>query len=256
MGTFPLDQSPPTLMALARTLPDAKGREAAFLAYGKPSGTACISAAALEYLSNLGRLRSYDLVHVCRLWMAEAGLAAANPRSRLTLDLDEDDYASSESIAQLWSSRGWDHASRMRRLEAATSDRMLRSVAPRFERLWISNRDDAATLTARHKDFNIEVVPNAVEIPEQPRRRDDGRTLLFVGSFNYEPNVEGVLWFVSSVWPRLLKRSTRPVRFVIAGPNPPPSIRALARPSLFVSLAGRERRNRSAGLGPGTPPAL
>src|SRR5215213_7419155 len=57
MGTFPLDQAPPTLMALARSLPDAKGREAAFLSYGKPSGTACISTAALEYMNNLGRMR-------------------------------------------------------------------------------------------------------------------------------------------------------------------------------------------------------
>ena len=35
-------------------------------------------------------------------------------------------------------------------------------------------------------------------------RHDDGKTLLFVGSFGYEPNVDGLVWFADAVWPSIL----------------------------------------------------
>jgi glycosyltransferase involved in cell wall biosynthesis len=238
MGTFPADQPQDNLISLARTLPKPELREAAFRAYGKPSGTACAPAGVLTYMRNLGQVRDYDIVHVCRLWMAEAGLAAAGLGARLTLDLDEDDFTSSDSMARLWMTRGDEHAARMREIEAAASDRMIGGVAVRFERLWISNEADAATLTARHPTLSVDVVPNAVGHPECPVRADDGNTLLFIGSFNYEPNIEGVLWFAKAVWPRLLQRVGKPLRLVIAGPNPPPSIRALARPRRLSRLFG------------------
>jgi len=54
------------------------------------------------------------------------------------------------------------------------------------------------------------------------------RRLLFVGSMDYHANVDGVLQFTRSVWPRI--HAQRPdIAFTIVGRNPPPEIRELQR---------------------------
>lgn len=52
-------------------------------------------------------------------------------------------------------------------------------------------------------------------------------TLLFTGVMDYRPNIDAVLWFHSSVWPRLTERMPG-VKLVIAGMNPVDDIRELA----------------------------
>lgn len=65
----------------------------------------------------------------------------------------------------------------------------------------------------------VEVVPNGV--PEELlsiESQDDGRTITFVGNMSYPPNVDGVQWFIKTVWPAL--RKARPdLRFQIVGGN-------------------------------------
>lgn len=81
------------------------------------------------------------------------------------------------------------------------------------------------------------VVPNAADVAYfQPRSSDpppDGHTVLFFGLLSTLPNSEGVQWFVREVWPRVLER--RPdARLKILGRGAPPSVQALAGPSVEV----------------------
>ena len=57
-----------------------------------------------------------------------------------------------------------------------------------------------------------------------PRRRRD---IVFVGGFLHQPNGDGIRWFISEVWPKVLKAGTRN-RLVVAGSNLPPDIAVLA----------------------------
>lgn len=50
--------------------------------------------------------------------------------------------------------------------------------------------------------------------------------VVFVGAMNYRANVEGVLWFVREVWPRLRRRAPT-ARFAIVGARPVSSVTAL-----------------------------
>ncbi|HEX2727229.1 MAG TPA: hypothetical protein VHN20_15525, partial [Beijerinckiaceae bacterium] len=192
MGGFPTEQSVDTHFDMVLRLRDKQAQLAAFRAYGRPSYAARVTPAALSYMRALGRGQAYDLVHVGRIYMAEAGLAAAGAASRLSLDLDEDEQASLTTIADMCARNGDHDRAEWHRIDAAALDRMLARLAPGFERVWISNHDDRATLMARHQGLAPVVACNAVEVPSAPARRDDGSTLLFVGAFGYEPNVEGV----------------------------------------------------------------
>lgn len=82
------------------------------------------------------------------------------------------------------------------------------------------------------------VIPNAADVDHyQPRPSDppsDGRTVVYFGLLATIPNVDAVHWFVREIWPRIL--AARPdARCRIIGKGPPPSVQALAGPSIEIS---------------------
>lgn len=60
------------------------------------------------------------------------------------------------------------------------------------------------------------------------------RTLVFTGSMDYLPNIDGVRWFVSAVLPSLLK-AWPTLRLYIVGRNPAPQVLALADDHVVVT---------------------
>ena len=60
--------------------------------------------------------------------------------------------------------------------------------------------------------------------PPVPRRRRD---IVFVGGFLHQPNGDGIRWFISEVWPHVLKAGMGN-RLVVAGSSFPADIAALA----------------------------
>ncbi len=59
--------------------------------------------------------------------------------------------------------------------------------------------------------------------------------IVFTGTMDYRPNVEGVCWFVREVWPRLRQRVPG-VTFAIVGRDPAPAVRRLtAAPGVIVT---------------------
>jgi glycosyltransferase involved in cell wall biosynthesis len=218
---------------------DPGQRLEAFRAYGRPSFAAAVSPLVLAYMKALGAQRNYALVHVGRIYMAEAGLAAATAGTRLSLDLDEDDHASLRSIAEIREQRGHAFEAQWFRIDGDACDRMVAGLARNYERLWIASEEDRASLNGRHPEVAPTVLRNAVEYPRAPKRRDDGKTLMFVGSFGYDPNVEGILWFAKEAWPRLKARVKAPLRTLIVGADPPAPVKNLGRRRGLMPLLGR-----------------
>jgi polysaccharide biosynthesis protein PslH len=83
------------------------------------------------------------------------------------------------------------------------------------------------------------VIPNAADVEYyQPRATDpqpDGRTVVFFGLLSYFPNVDGVIYFVREIWPRIAKACPK-ARLKIIGGQAPGSLQALIRPG--VELTG------------------
>jgi glycosyltransferase involved in cell wall biosynthesis len=103
----------------------------------------------------------------------------------------------------------------------------------------VPSRRERDKLLARLPGVRIEVVGNGVDVahhsgdrlmaagregfPEVVERRD----VLFVGSMDYHANIDAVVEFAAQTWPGILARHPG-LRFVVAGRNPPPQVRALA----------------------------
>ncbi|MGA0060943.1 MAG: TIGR03087 family PEP-CTERM/XrtA system glycosyltransferase, partial [Planctomycetota bacterium] len=78
-------------------------------------------------------------------------------------------------------------------------------------------------------DVDPIVIPNGVEVGHFTSAGDGMRephTVVFTGVMDYEPNVDGVLWFAESCWPQL--RAEFPdARFLVVGNRPTAAIQAL-----------------------------
>jgi len=98
---------------------------------------------------------------------------------------------------------------------------------------------DRAELARRVDPAHVVVVPNGVSCRDFPARSEppDPATILFVGFFRHDPNVEAVLWFAREILPRVREAVPGAV-FRVVGAYPPESLRALAAATPGVELLG------------------
>src|SRR4029077_7069690 len=103
------------------------------------------------------------------------------------------------------------------------------------------------------------VIPNAADVEYyQPRPTDpppDGRTVVFFGLLSYAPNIDGVIFFVQKIWPRVAEAHPE-ARFKIIGGSAPRSLLLLAGPRVeLTGFVPDLRSPLSAGAaGGGAPP--
>lgn len=133
----------------------------------------------------------------------------------------------------------------------------LREIADRYlaveRRVWqvvdvvlYPSTEEAAVVRRLLPGVDVRAVPMlAYDDVPAPHPPPPGAGLLFVGSFNHSPNVDGIVWFVREVLP--LVRAQRPdVTLTIVGSNAPAEVRALAGGG--VSVVGWVNDAELAGL--------
>jgi sugar transferase (PEP-CTERM/EpsH1 system associated) len=103
----------------------------------------------------------------------------------------------------------------------------------------VVNERERDTLRAMCPGADIRVVPNGVDVtalaPFAPPAAGD--RVIFTAVFNYQPNVEGALWFAREVWPAV--RAARPdARLTLAGASPTHAIRQLAERDPSIEVTG------------------
>src|ERR1039457_3553775 len=93
-------------------------------------------------------------------------------------------------------------------------------------------KDDAIGLKSDLGDFRYFIIPNIHEIVisnSQPQKN----TLIFVGGFSHDPNVDAMLYFCNQVLP--LVRENADVKLIIVGSNPPEQVQALQNDHVTVT---------------------
>ncbi len=88
-------------------------------------------------------------------------------------------------------------------------------------KLFISSADAARVDDACPK--YLLPVPMASRPRTQPFHRDRFE-ILWLGGFDWPPNVQGARWFMEQVWPRLLELTDVPIRLRLVGGAPPPDL--------------------------------
>ena len=211
---------------LISALLDPEERLLHFERYGKPSLSVAISEAIARRVAGIVAREGATHVHAFRSYLLPALDLLPQGITR-SIDLDEDDVSSFLSIARVLDSAGRSTAARWNRLEARAFERLMAQKLAGFRSVTIANAEDMPGMLARYPGLPLRALPNGVPVPPPAATAGDGarRDLLFVGSLRYEPNVEGLLWFMTAVLPRLPG-----VRLRVAGRSPPPLLRAHARP--------------------------
>jgi glycosyltransferase involved in cell wall biosynthesis len=203
--------------SLLARLADPVARVAAFRSYGRSSLAAHLSVPVLTELGAAAGQGTYDLVHVGRSYLADALSVASGTRA--TMDLDEDEWTSYREVGVTL--RNGDPAgAAWAEAEATAMSSLIERSASGVARHFISSELDAEWIGRRHPGLPLEVVENAVVVPGQHDRRDDGGTLLFLGAFGYTPNVDAARWLVQDIWPIVRRRAERPARLVLIGRDP------------------------------------
>lgn len=101
--------------------------------------------------------------------------------------------------------------------------------------VYLCSADDEQRLLDQLPEQQTMVIPNAADVDFfQPRPTDptpDGRTLVYFGLLSTTPNVDGVVHFIQTIWPKIAAAQPQ-ARFKIIGKAPPPSLLALAGPRI------------------------
>src|SRR5215471_5987689 len=112
-------------------------------------------------------------------------------------------------------------------------------VCRSFDHVITVSEDDRRTLDKEFGVTHASTIPTGVdtdyfhptESPTHPGR------LVFVGSMDWDPNEDGVLWFLQDVFPRILEAAPH-ATFSIVGRAPSSRLRAMARNVPGVEITG------------------
>lgn len=191
-------------------------------------------------------VRDYDLIWFHGIRIPNSLGRTVWPRS--ILDIDDLRSQIHEAVAK-------QPGDRIKRLKALRQAILWR----RRERVLLNRFGIVTVCSEKDRNFlgdsdRIHVIPNGFEAPsrEPARMPADPPRVGFIGTLCYEPNVEGIRWFIDHVWP-LIKQVHGDARLRLAGMKTDDGI-AETGPDIdglgFVEDAGKEIESWSAFIVP------
>jgi glycosyltransferase involved in cell wall biosynthesis len=220
-------------LALILRVRDPAARDEARRAFSRPLLAGAATGDTVPDAARRVGDAPFDVVHVMRLYLApfaEPWLGApAAARPRCVLDLDEDEVEARRRLAALHAGLARPAEARREAEEAERYARLADQYLPRFDRVVIAAGADGARVAARHGLAAVVTVPNAVRVPDRPRRvRPRARRLLFVGSLGYAPNADAARLLCEEILPAARRRGGEPLEVQLVGSRPPPDVARLA----------------------------
>jgi sugar transferase (PEP-CTERM/EpsH1 system associated) len=179
--------------------------------------------------------RKPDVVLAYCSGMAQFALKA--PLNRLPLVLDLIDVDSEKWRALAMQSRPpmrWIFARERRHLERFE----VRAVTTAHATMVVNEREAAAARRLA-PNANVRVAPIGVDVAyfRPPGPPTAAPRVVFCGVMNYQPNEDGVLWFVRDVWPAV-RRERPDARFVIVGSDPTRRLLGACRAEAGIEITG------------------
>jgi glycosyltransferase involved in cell wall biosynthesis len=124
------------------------------------------------------------------------------------------------------------------KLEAAKMLRYERSAVGRFDHVIAVSESDRDLMMTMTDPSRISVAPTGVDLAQFRAAAGERATeplVMFVGSMDWEANIDGCAYFCREIWPQI-KRATPDARLRIVGRNPDRRVQRLA--SVDVEVTG------------------
>jgi glycosyltransferase involved in cell wall biosynthesis len=161
-----------------------------------------------------------ELVVASHLGMA--ALRSADPRGRWVAQLHHvsSAMAEQEAAVTVGGRQRW-----LLRREASWARRFERQLVAELDRVVVPSAEDAALLGGGAR---LLVVPNGVDTERyRPTPLPPEPSIVMTGSFHFQPNVDGAVWFVDDVLP-IIRRSVPDATVALVGRQPLAAVEALA----------------------------
>ena len=139
----------------------------------------------------------------------------------------------------LWDRQAAHEANPLKRIaftmEAAKMRRYERATVARFHHVVAVSEHDKSLMSPMTDPSRITVVPTGVDVEayRTPADSSDAPSVMFLGSMDWEANIDGVEWFCEQVWPHVIA-SMPEAKFHCVGRNPPRRITRLASDSIDI----------------------
>ncbi len=128
------------------------------------------------------------------------------------------------------------------KIEAAKMTRYERAAVGRFNHVIAVSENDQELMSRMTDSSGISVVPTGVNLGEfatvvhDGNFQGDGMRVLFLGSMDWEANIDGVDYFCRDIWP-VVRSAVPAAKFCVVGRNPHPRVTKWASDS--VEITGR-----------------
>jgi polysaccharide biosynthesis protein PslH len=123
------------------------------------------------------------------------------------------------------------------KLEAGKMAKYERATLRRFRHIIAVSEQDRQQMLAMDPSRNITVVPTGVDTAKYsiaPPSTADATRIVFLGSMDWEPNIDAVEYFCRDIFPHV-RASFPSAIFQIVGRNPHPTVKQLASESVEVT---------------------
>jgi len=114
------------------------------------------------------------------------------------------------------------------------------NICRRFDAITVVSEEDRLALSEAMKmDCPATIIPITVDMDDFPtiRRQPNANHILSIGTMFWQPNVEGILWFLREVYP-IIREQKPNVEFDIIGARPPKEITDYANTGVGIHVHG------------------
>jgi glycosyltransferase involved in cell wall biosynthesis len=122
-------------------------------------------------------------------------------------------------------------------IESAKMSRYERGTLSRFHHVIAVSEHDREQMLAMDPHCDISVVPTGVDteqFPVVPQASTTPPRIAFVGSMDWEPNIDAAEFFCHDIWPSVLS-AFPDAQFQLIGRSPHPRVKRLASSSVIVT---------------------
>ncbi len=118
-------------------------------------------------------------------------------------------------------------------MEARYLARYEARIAEEFDRIFLVSEPEKALFLQKNKANNVTALSNGVDLDHfspdyKPQIEGKSPALVFTGAMDYWPNIDGVVWFATEVFPKIREEFPTATFFIVGG-NPAPDVKSLSR---------------------------